>query len=190
MINILPCFPFSYNMSDCHKNIYDCIQEDAVETLSRLVPSSHDVPHPISILGRTIWEECIRYSSVKCMEFLIERKVELKTYLRYYPEDADESLLHVAASHKSPTILQILIREGGNVNELDLFGATPLHYATWNETKECVEMLIEHGAVMDIKDNQDNTCMDYIELASEDFQLWMKQVKEGMDACDVKEPSC
>lgn len=177
-------------MYDCHKNLYDSIQEDAVETLSRLVPPSHDVPHPISILGRTIWEECIRYSSVKCMEFLIKRGVELKKYLRYYPEDADESLLHVAATDKSPATLRILIREGGNVNELDLFGATPLHYAIWNESKECVEILIEHGAVIDIKDNESNTCMDYIQFASEDFRHWMEHLKERIDACDVKEPSC
>lgn len=58
--------------------------------------------------------------------------------------------------------LKELIKLGVSLNETDVYGRTPLIWATINKQKEMVEILIIAGADMNIKDKKSNwTALDY-----------------------------
>ena len=49
---------------------------------------------------------------------------------------------------------------GVDVNAKDVDGINPLHYATWTDHKETVELLIDKGADVNAKDAAGNTPLD------------------------------
>ncbi|KAJ9592662.1 hypothetical protein L9F63_015677 [Diploptera punctata] len=52
----------------------------------------------------------------------------------------------VAKTLNSVEITELLISKGGNVNQEDTYGYTPLHVAAINENTSCVTLLINNGA--------------------------------------------
>jgi ankyrin repeat protein len=66
---------------------------------------------------------------------------------RSLPTDKyDGSLLHVAASHGSETVLPLLLEAGLSPNVIGFGGATPLHHAASSNQPRMVALLIAAGA--------------------------------------------
>ena len=90
---------------------------------------------------------------------------ELLSHKNIYLKSKDlfgNNILHFAASHNIPTILeQILLKCKDNVNVLDYYNNTPLMYAVRNNLWNNIRILLRNGADLDIKDRNGNTAMDY-----------------------------
>ena len=75
-------------------------------------------------------------------------RIDTKTGI-YIDGDGDITPMHRAT--KSPTVLQALIKRGGNVNVADTSGDTPLHWAVESGNVKGVELLTAAGAKIDAK---------------------------------------
>lgn len=68
--------------------------------------------------------------------------------------------IHWAADRGYANILEILLRNGANVNLIDKdSGQTALHYAISCGHVDCVKILLQYGANRNIADSDDVTCM-------------------------------
>lgn len=66
--------------------------------------------------------------------------------------------LHDAVAFTSPKIVTLLLRQGASVNAPNTAGDTPLHLAAmFNETSAIAESLIKAGAVLDVKNEDEQT---------------------------------
>lgn len=69
--------------------------------------------------------------------------------------------IHWAADRGHHQILDILLKNGANVNLIDKdTGQTALHYAISCSHIECIKILLNHGANPHITDSDDLTCID------------------------------
>ncbi|MFQ5961722.1 MAG: PrsW family glutamic-type intramembrane protease [Candidatus Methylomirabilales bacterium] len=60
--------------------------------------------------------------------------------------------LHTAASHGRSDLVQLLIRQGADVNATDGLGQTPLHKAVEEAYTGTVQILLQHGADVNVVD--------------------------------------
>lgn len=66
--------------------------------------------------------------------------------------------LHDAVAFTSPKMVTLLLRRGASVNAPNTAGDTPLHLAAmFNETSAIAESLIEAGAALDVKNEDEQT---------------------------------
>lgn len=68
-------------------------------------------------------------------------------------DDDQPMAIHVAALTGSIDIVTILLDAGQNVNSLNAWGQTPLHYAAMTLNEPMIKYLIRRGAALDIKDS-------------------------------------
>lgn len=69
--------------------------------------------------------------------------------------------IHWAADRGHAHILEILLKNGANVNLIDKdSGQTALHYAISCGHLECIKILVNYGANPKITDSDDSTCID------------------------------
>lgn len=67
--------------------------------------------------------------------------------------------IHAAAGMGDLAALERLVKEGANVNRLDVQGQTALHAAANAGQLEAVRWLVEHGAWMDLTDDKDASAL-------------------------------
>jgi len=77
-----------------------------------------------------------------------------------------ETPLHVAAAHGHDQCVQVLLEAGANANAVDASLSTPLHEAASSPVHSeaqgafrVVELLVEHGAVVDAPDSNGDTAL-------------------------------
>lgn len=91
-------------------------------------------------------------------ELLLEMKlqsVEEKNCVR-------DNVLHLAILHKKLQIAKVLILEGKvGINDIDLYGCTPLHFASIYNYPDLVRLLLEHGAKIDNQDTGGRTTLHF-----------------------------
>ena len=88
--------------------------------------------------------------------------------------------LHDAAQSGDIEGINLLIAEGGDVNDKDYLGATPLHFAAAAGHAEAVKLLIAAGSKVDARDNGQRTPLAW---ASDEDRLTVFQalVSRGAD---------
>ena len=60
-----------------------------------------------------------------------------------------ETLFHMAASNKDPSILEWIISKCENINATDRYGHTPLHWACRSGHLNNIVILLDNGAAID-----------------------------------------
>lgn len=118
---------------------------------------------------------------------------ELKDYLPLLPpierEASHSSLLLLAASKGHNEILKILLAHNANVNVQNEVGYTPLHWAALDGYEAIARSLLDHGAMLDIKEN-DYYGMTPLHLASErGNEAIVKILLKNRAAIDVQDNS-
>ena len=61
-------------------------------------------------------------------------------------EKAEAYSLHDAASKNAYEAVEVLLKQGAEVNAKDKYGWTPLHHAAWNNAAATAEVLLKQGA--------------------------------------------
>lgn len=120
-------------------------------------------------LGETLLHQsCIKGDYEKCIS-LIQNGSDVNTrdYSGWTP-------IHEASNHGFTSILMLLIENGANVNDSGgqyCGGITPLMDAVQNKQKECVEILLKHGADPFKKDANKKTAIDYLDDEDSEISL-------------------
>lgn len=71
------------------------------------------------------------------------------------------ALHHACNSNPRPELARILLEGGADPNQQDHFGSVPLMGAFQNDAVQLVDLLMEHGASLDIKDGDGDTPDDF-----------------------------
>lgn len=74
------------------------------------------------------------------------------------------TLLHYAVYDEDYELVELLLKNGVNINLQINRGMTPLILATRYENEEIIKLLLSYGADVNIKDNKEKTAFDYAKL--------------------------
>lgn len=108
--------------------------------------------------------------------------------------EAEQSLLHVAAEYGQVECVRYLCSSGLDINGLDHGKWTPLHLAAMNGQLECVKALIQYGADDELMNNIRKTAVElagnsdvigFLKSASENKKL--SQIIDGEFKNEVME---
>ncbi|HRK34210.1 MAG TPA: ankyrin repeat domain-containing protein [Candidatus Hydrogenedentes bacterium] len=75
------------------------------------------------------------------------------------PRNRIATPLMIAARYGHAKVMEVLLQEGANVNAVNMFNSTALHYAVERGRLRCVKTLIEYGADVDIKSKYGDTAL-------------------------------
>jgi|TARA_B110000483_G_scaffold58698_2_gene73277 ankyrin repeat protein len=99
----------------------------------------------------------------------------------------DRSVLHKAAYYSgSATLLENLITQGADVNARDKGACTPLHLAAKNGHVEALQILLENGANMHVKDIKHGWTPLHIAIVSKQYESAKFLIRAGssVSECD------
>ncbi|EMJ96075.1 ankyrin repeat domain-containing protein [Leptospira alstonii] len=96
--------------------------------------------------------EAIRAKSVETVKRLLDEGCDPSVF-----EEGGDNALTLAAYMKQPEIVELLLKKGARVNDRTKGGRTALHNAVWQYDKNCVELLLGAGADIHIADNSNWT---------------------------------
>lgn len=134
--------------NDNGKELINAINNGNVEAVKSLVESGVDIN---AVLGLGSEKTCALNSALKypvILQYLIDSgaDIDIKLFMQRTP-------LHYAAeSEHNFESLCILLKNGANVNAIDLYGKTPLHSGVLRE--KIAFKLLEYGANFNIQDHQ------------------------------------
>ena len=70
--------------------------------------------------------------------------------LTYEAPDGD-NCLHIASLRGDVRAMKLLLKAGFDVNSIGDIGCTPLHYAVSSKNQEAIDLLLQHGASRNAK---------------------------------------
>ena len=105
-------------------------------------------------MNDSMYDAVVKGDSVAMKEF-IKRGVDVNLIIKQ--GFVETNLITTAVYNKNADILDLLLRNGGDVDLDDGFGATPLMYAVSTEQIELVKILLAYKADPNLKDKTGNT---------------------------------
>jgi len=146
------------------KNPDDIIRAARFGDLTKLkvcIESGISVDH-VDPAGETALFHVIGSGSSEAFELLIENKANIQLRDR-----SGDSLLHKAATFNRENFSNRLIELGIEVNSTNKVGSAPLHYAVRSGNKGIVQLLIDKGAKIDLRDMDSKTSIEVAQEMSE-----------------------
>ncbi|OMJ78227.1 hypothetical protein SteCoe_21987 [Stentor coeruleus] len=93
------------------------------------------------------------------------------------PNFAKRSALHAAAEFGSVEIIQILLTHGADPNVKDTYGITPAYLAASRNHFDSVLVLVDSGALLNIRTSMETNFSDYIqEKNSAEYKALRKKI--------------
>jgi ankyrin repeat protein len=123
-------------------------------------------------LGWTGMHYAAYSNALSCIKILMENgaAINAKSTWEITPE-------HILALQEDKEHYPMLENYWDNVYETgDIGGQTPLHYAVFEELKECVALLLQLGADPSIKNNEGKTMLDCVK-----DEAWRKEIEEMLE---------
>ena len=164
-------------------NFDDRLWKEIISNLSQ--SSSQEFPYKSNketlsetrIKTKPLQEEILTYLNLLKL-FLLEK----------FPQPAVVKALHVASARGRLDKVEILIKQGAEVEEKDLiFGCLPLHLATANGHLNIVKMLLDHKANVDAQNQKGETALHFAATTGQ-LEIAKVLVEHGADpnACNKK----
>ena len=97
-----------------------------------------------------------------CRKYVVSFLIEHGANVDLQDEDGDTALHFACRSHASLEILSCLIENGASINACTNCKVTPLMMGVENCHKDVVSYLIEHGANVDLQDEDGDTALHYV----------------------------
>ena len=114
----------------------------------------------------------INVGNLKVARMLLDHQADVNVR-----NDDGQSPLHLLSVWEAPQdeddgsdLAKLLLKRGANVNEKDKNYSTPLHLASYHTRLEIVRVLLNHGAITDVVNNQGKTPSQIIIRSNGDAQ--------------------
>jgi ankyrin repeat protein len=157
------------------KSIYKFIEEGNISELSNYLKRAVDLNSDIKL------ESFLYYAIDNCendyfntIEFLINNGADINSH----HTKLLETPLHRLCARIKPQIdvITMLLEKGAEVNAINISGKTPIFYCSFNYSVELLNLLVKHGADINIKNKYNNTLLhdDYINCYDEHFEEFLK----------------
>lgn len=103
-----------------------------------------------NLKGEGLLHTAIVEKKIDCVELLLKKQPSLA----FIKDDQKRSPLHIAVLAGDAKIVSLLIQQGLNLNASDFRGKTPLQYATENNQKTIINLLLDAGAKLESFENK------------------------------------
>jgi len=123
---------------------------DSIELLELLINNGADVYKKDSE-NRSVLHWTCYSNNIKVVKYLLDYGMDVNDCT-----NKQNSPLHFA-EYASKELIEILIKNGANVNKQDSYGRTPLHCFKYTGNKEGIKLLLENGADINIVDSNNET---------------------------------
>ncbi len=136
------------------------LQNDRIEVTKVLLKNGADVNRETEVF-HTPFMWAVRQGKLEAVTMLLAHHAEINKISK------DVTALHIAAASGNTGMIELLLKEGADVNIDSGLGCTPLHIAAWCNRVEIAKILLEQGADSTL------TCNGYtaLEIArSEEFR--------------------
>ena len=157
------------------KSIYRSIEEGNIDEIKNYLngPKNLDSDFTIeSILHYAINNTHNNY--FKVIELLINNGADINSHHSKFLETP----LHKLCARITPhiDIITMLLKKDAEVNAINISGKTPVFYCSFNYSVQLLNLLLEYGADINIKDKYKNTLLhdDYINCFDEHFEEFLK----------------
>jgi ankyrin repeat protein len=87
-------------------------------------------------------------------------------------------------------IVRLLLRNGADVEAMDAYGATALHYAVEFDTEQALMVLLEHGADVDVQAGDGKTALQMARNIGNDASVHMLIEFGAQDVESVQDQPC
>jgi ankyrin repeat protein len=94
------------------------------------------------------------------------------------------------AMREQAAIVRLLLRNGADVEAMDAYGATALHYAVEFDTEQALMVLLEHGADVDVQAGDGKTALQMARNIGNDASVHMLIEFGAQDVESVQDQPC
>lgn len=144
-----PNIPGSRNMCYCNTPMHIACSKNNLEMLKLLIQYGGKVEHRDNELGITPLFVAVRDNALSCAEYLVSQGADIhsKSLESYTP-------LHYAQwgdIDKGTDCIEWLIKQGADLEAKTARGDTPLHIAAYQSNYKAIEVLLAHGADINVQ---------------------------------------
>eukprot|EP00796_Vickermania_ingenoplastis_P005410 gene5410-3897_t len=183
------------------ENVVKCIDENgnsivhlaldkSTDTLQYVIEELHADVNAVNFQGRTPLHEAVTKNYVECCELLLQNGAN----------DSIQSAtlstpFHTAAACGSVECMEVLLKHSDNpqqkVNELDKNRSSALHKCAFDGDVRVSRWLVEHGAVVDARDNMDITpLLVAVKMGQKDVTKYLLEQKADCNKADFQGNCC
>jgi len=163
--------------------VYEAIADGNVDEISNYLKSTKNVDNdfePESILHYAI-DNC-KNNYEETISFLIINSDNVNSHQSKYSSTPLHKLCAWAEPHMS--LIQLLLKNGADVNAKDISGKTPLFNIIFSFSTELLDLLVKYGANVNMRDKYGNSILhdDYSGRDAQNFEeLLIALINLGFD---------
>ncbi|NNU77758.1 ankyrin repeat domain-containing protein [Clostridium estertheticum] len=159
------------------KSVYRFIDEGNVDAIRDYLNKSKDLNTDLKLENILYYaiDNC-QNNYFKTIELIIDNGADINAH----NSDLLETPLHKLCARIKPHIdvITMILKKGAKVNAINISGKTPLFYCSFNYSVELLNLLVEYGADINIRDKYKNTLLhdDYINCFDDHFEEFLKSL--------------
>jgi ankyrin repeat protein len=146
-INILLKYKSNADTSDKdgYNSLFYAVKSRSLEICKIILPYISNI-NAKSVIGENALHIACHLQLYDIAEFLILNKININVY----DNETEFTPLHHCINVNNKRLIELLIRNGANVNAQDVYGNTPLHYAVMKENYEIFSLIITHKSIQNV----------------------------------------
>ncbi len=145
------------------KSIFTSVQEGNIDELKNYINNMGDlnIKHDGKCLLNFAIDNC-EENYTEIVELIINSGADINSHESFLKETP----LHRICARFNPNfrIIKLLLDKGADVNAVNISGKTPVFYCTFSYSVELLNLLVQYGADLNIRDKYNNTLLhdDYL----------------------------
>ncbi|MBX4261146.1 ankyrin repeat domain-containing protein [Clostridium estertheticum] len=159
------------------KSVYRFIDEGNVDAIRDYLNKAKDLNPDLKLENILYYaiDNC-QNNYFKTIELIIDNGADINAH----NSDLLETPLHKLCARIKPHIdvITMILKKGAKVNAINISGKTPVFYCSFNYSVELLNLLVEYGADINIRDKYKNTLLhdDYINCFDDHFEEFLKSL--------------
>ena len=159
------------------KSVYRFIDEGNIDAIRNYLNKAKDLNPDLKLENILYYaiDNC-QNNYFKTIELLINNGADINAH----NSELLETPLHKLCARIKPHIdvITMILKKGAKVNAINISGKTPVFYCSFNYSVELLNLLVEYGADINIRDKYKNTLLhdDYINCFDEHFEEFLKSL--------------
>ncbi|MCB2309072.1 ankyrin repeat domain-containing protein [Clostridium estertheticum] len=159
------------------KSVYRFIDEGNIDAIRDYLNKAKDLNPDLKLENILYYaiDNC-QNNYFKTIELLINNGADINAH----NSDLLETPLHKLCARIKPHIdvITMILKKGAKVNAINISGKTPVFYCSFNYSVELLNLLVEYGADINIRDKYKNTLLhdDYINCFDDHFEEFLKSL--------------